>query len=403
MDNLYTDPTHFGQRQPPEAAKEITVWGEMLGSGSPDDYDRLVHSFDAQHPSGYELDDMTKILAGYHDFLDKYGFRKAFPTDSSLFQAIGYRTYYFWQRVLEQARADNVNDGLVVSGWESTTIDNHSGIVDNHRFFKGDPRVFAKGTQPEDLFLQPRQMIVAKGGKDLVDVFLLNERQSQRPADAPLHGEEPRRLDRLHHAADGQRHGRRHLRAVDRGSDRGARERGGHARICRPASRRRIPTDGVLLGNDQIEVIDVPGAPIAQKIAVSEPDHEVADTLKNVFHVTPVVYAGATTAGPLDAIVLASKSSDSELDAKAEPGSANGKGPARVSRPLMEDALKRVHDDGTRLVLWADTNSAAEAFCKELARTGVATYGGYVGNLGAPWFGSWFFVRKHWLLDGLPG
>jgi beta-galactosidase len=29
-------------------------------------------------------------------------------------------------------------------------------------------------------------------------------------------------------------------------------------------------------------------------------------------------------------------------------------------------------------------------------------YDGCVGNLNAPWFGSWFFVRKHWLLDGLP-
>ena len=30
------------------------------------------------------------------------------------------------------------------------------------------------------------------------------------------------------------------------------------------------------------------------------------------------------------------------------------------------------------------------------------TYSGLVGNLGAPWFGTWYFVRQHWLLDGLP-
>jgi len=70
----------------------------------PDDYDKLVHSFDAQHPTGYELDDMSHILAGYHDFLDKWNFRRDFPTDSSLFQAIGARSYYFWQRILEQSR-----------------------------------------------------------------------------------------------------------------------------------------------------------------------------------------------------------------------------------------------------------------------------------------------------------
>lgn len=75
---------------------------------------------------------------------------------------------------LEQSRAENANDMLVISGWESTTIDNHSGLVDNHRFFKGDPSLIAKALQPEVLFLQPRHMIVRMGDKDLVDVFLLN-------------------------------------------------------------------------------------------------------------------------------------------------------------------------------------------------------------------------------------
>jgi len=118
---------------------------------------------------------MTKILDGYHQFLDKWGFRQAFPTDSSLFQAIGYRTYFFWQRIVEQTRMDNANDGLAISGWESTTIDNHSGLVDNHRFFKGDPKVIAEACQPEVLVIQPRHVIVAKGGTNLVDVFLINE------------------------------------------------------------------------------------------------------------------------------------------------------------------------------------------------------------------------------------
>ena len=99
---------------------------------------------------------MTKILDGYHQFLDKWGFRQAFPTDSSLFQAIGYRTYFFWQRIVEQTRMDNANDGLAISGWESTTIDNHSGLVDNHRFFKSDQKIIAEACQPEVLVIQPR-------------------------------------------------------------------------------------------------------------------------------------------------------------------------------------------------------------------------------------------------------
>ncbi len=162
LDNMYKNPLDFGQRRGDNDHRLINVWGEMLGAATPDDYDKLVHSFDAAHPTGYELDDMKQILGGYHQYLDKWGFRQAFPTDSLLFQALGYRMYYFWQRVVAQSRAANTNDYLVISGWESTTIDNHSGMVDNHRFFKGDPAVIAKATKPLMLFIQPRHMIVAK-------------------------------------------------------------------------------------------------------------------------------------------------------------------------------------------------------------------------------------------------
>jgi hypothetical protein len=54
------------------------------------------------------------------------------------------------------------------------------------------------------------------------------------------------------------------------------------------------------------------------------------------------------------------------------------------------------------LVLWPDDERKAQAFAKALADRHIITYSGPVGNLNAPWFGSWFFVREHWLLDGLP-
>jgi hypothetical protein len=69
---------------------------------------------------------------------------------------------------------------------------------------------------------------------------------------------------------------------------------------------------------------------------------------------------------------------------------------------VVQKALERARRDGTRVVLWPDDNFRAENFVHELEKAGVVKSGGSVGNLGAPWFGSWFFVRKHWLLDGLP-
>jgi beta-galactosidase len=405
MDWLYKNPTDFFQRQKDQSHQVIGTWGEMLGAATPDDYDKLVHSFDTVHPTGYELGDMTKILAGYHDFLDKYGFRQAFPTDSSLFQAIGYRMYYFWQRIIEESRVDNCNDDLVISGWESTTIDNHSGLVDNHRFFKSDPRVLAKANAPEILFLQPRQMIAAKGGKELVDVFLINETNRTGPQTLKFTATNPDgsvafTTQKDVNATGGDTFGQLLDEAVEVPTS-----AAGMLNLEATLTPQGLG-GSVLTGHDQIEVVDVAGAPIFQNIAVVEPDKEVAKTLTDVFHVTPVKLSGTAASTALDAIVLATKLGGNDLYAQpplpknAKPGEPRT--PAEITKEVFANALQRVHDDGTRLVLWPDNNQRAEAFAKELAKANVVTYSGTVGNLGAPWFGSWKFVRKHWLLDGLP-
>jgi beta-galactosidase len=386
LDNLYTDPTNFFQRSKIEDHKEICMWGEMLGAAVPDDYDKLVHSFDAAHPTGYELDDMTKVLDGYHEFLDKYGFRNAFPTDSSLFQAIGYREYYFWQRIIEQSRADNANDYLVVSGWESTTIDNHSGLVDNHRFFKGDPSVIAKACQPEMIFIQPRHMIVAKGDKDLTDVFLLNENNLNGPQTLKFTAKNPDgsiafSTEKSVTAAGGNTYGQ----LLGEGIEFPANVAG--MLTLEATLTPQNSNDSVLTGTDQVEVIDVEPSPVFKNVALIESDEEISKTLTDVFHVTPIAFSNSNPPAHLDAIVLSTKRR--ELAPK-------------ISDAVFDLALDRVKNDGTRLVLWPDNDNCADAFAKALAARHIATYSGFAGNLGAPWFGSWFFVRKHWLLDGLP-
>ncbi len=361
------------------------MWGEILGAAVPDDYDKLVHSFDAAHPTGFELDDITKILIGYHEFLDKWGFRKAFPTDASLFQAIGYREYYFWQRIIEQSRADNANDYLVISGWESTTIDNHSGLVDNHRFFKGDPSVIAKACQPEVLFIQPRHMIVPKGDKDLVDIFVLNENNLNGPQTLKFTAKRPDgsiafTTEKSVVAAGGNIYGQLLAEAIEFPTDAGG------MMTLEATLTPQSAGNSSLSGTDQVEVIDVTPAPIYQNVAVIESGDEISKTLTTVFHVTPVTFSNAPA--HLDAIVLSTK--QRELA-------------PQISDADLDSALNRVKSDGTRLVLWPDNNISADTFAKALSARGIVNYSGFVGNLGAPWFGSWFFVRKHWLLDGLPG
>jgi beta-galactosidase len=397
LDNLYTDPLHFTQRQPDTDHKEICIWGETLGAATPDDYDKLVHSFDADHPTGYELADMTKILNGYHQFLGRWGFRKAFPTDSSLFRAIGYRTYFFWQHIVEQTRMANANDGIVISGWESTTIDNHSGLVDNHRFFKGDPKIIAEACQPEVLVIQPRHVIVAKGETNLVDIFLINEVNRTGPQTLEFTAKRPDgsiflSKEKSVNAKGGDTYGQLLAEAIEIPAADAA------GMLTLEAT--LTPQNGsfsTLQRTGQVEVIDVAGAPIFKNVAVIEPDQEVENTLRDVFHVTPTRFSVTATSNHLDAIVLASKFNRQDLD-----NAGSLKNPSEISSEVFKAALDRVRDDGTRLVLWPDNNRVAEAFARELGKLNVVKYSGNVGNLNAPWFGSWNFVRKHWLLDGLP-
>lgn len=391
MDAMYKSPNEFTQHWGADSKSQICIWGECLGAATPDDYDKLVHSFDAAHPTGYELDDARKVLDGYHTFIDKYGFRKAFPTDSSLFQAIGYRTYYFWRKVVEQSRMDNTMDGLVISGWESTTIDNHSGLVDNHRFFKGDPAVIAEATKPELLVIQPRKVIVAKGDKSIVDFYLVNE--VNRRGEFNLHiatkrpdGTVAFQTDRKVSVAGGETFGQLLTQEVEIPTD-----TAGMLKI--EASLTSVASGATVLHRtDEIEVLDVPGAPILKKIAVMENGTEVATTLKDMFQVEPQKLSDVADGQPLDAIVLAPKATGH--DQASAP---------KIPGDVIRKALERVKNEGTRLVLWPDDNFRAESFVQELSNAGVLKNSGNVGNLGAPWFGSWFFVRKHWLLDGLPG
>jgi beta-galactosidase len=402
LDFLYKDPQHFSQRQNPADGRNISEWGEMLGAATPDNYDQLLHSFDKTHPTGYEKADMQQILEGYHRFLDKWGFRKAFPTDSSLFTAIGYRTYYFWRRIIEQGRMDNTNDYLVVSGWESTTIDNHSGLVDNHRFFKSDPSVIAAACKPEILVIQPRHMIVARGGADTVDLFLINETNRKgtyrlkvtvRRTDGSVAHTEEREAEVI----GGKVYGQLLTEGIRFDAD-----AAGMMKIeaSMTASGKEDAGEAPLSNTDEINVVMLDKLPLLQNIAVLEPGSEIGRTLKEVFHVNAIPWNELSPSSHPDAIVLATGTGivSGEGDNGALFTGAHG----NVAPALLDSILEKVKGEGTRLILWPDDERGAEAFAKALAERHIVEYTGLVGNLNAPWFGSWFFVRKHWLLDGLP-
>ncbi len=139
----------------------------------------------------YDLEDHEQILAAYEKFLARWDFREAFPTAEKLFLSIGDKSYDFWGRVVETARLAESNDLLVVSGWESTAVEQHSGLVDNLRRFKGNPQLMARRTVPLRPVIKPHAAVSALGSRAVVDAFLLNETNAPAGARMRLWIEDP--------------------------------------------------------------------------------------------------------------------------------------------------------------------------------------------------------------------
>lgn len=172
-DEMYRGPEDFTHRS--TNRKEIVMWGEMLGSAVPDNHAAMVRQILAAGGTSYDLKDHQEILSAYDRFLDRWGFRPAFPTADALFSSIGNKSYDFWGRVIETARLAEANDYFVMSGWESTAIENHSGLVDNLRDFKGDPSLIGSRLAPLRPVVKFRSLVAARGSSPIVDCYLLNE------------------------------------------------------------------------------------------------------------------------------------------------------------------------------------------------------------------------------------
>jgi beta-galactosidase len=147
----------------------------MEGCSVPDNHTLALAEILRQGGGSYDLEDRREILGAYNAFLDRWRFRKAFPTAESLFVSLGRKCYESWQQYMENARINDATDFAVISGWESTAIENHSGIVDNLRNFKGDPATIRSSLLPIRPVAKQRNLVVDKGVPAVFDLYLLND------------------------------------------------------------------------------------------------------------------------------------------------------------------------------------------------------------------------------------
>ena len=190
-DEFYKSPTDFTYNI--NLRNVLTEYGEMEGCARPDIHGLMVHQITetykkysgaASSGASYDLKDHEEIITGYNNFLDKWGFRKSFPTPDHVFRAVGRTCYESWQNYMENARVNDALDFAAISGWESTAIENHSGIVDNLRNHKSDPHLIGDTLQPIRPCAKQRILSIELGKPATFDLFLFND--THQPATGTL-------------------------------------------------------------------------------------------------------------------------------------------------------------------------------------------------------------------------
>ncbi len=307
QDNLYVNASNYSHRSGNSA--EIAMWGEMLGVGVPDDHQAIVEWYQTNGltSTGYDLKLHQQVLAAYNSFLDKWSFRSSFPTASSLFYEVGKKSYFFWQKLMENGRMCDNNDYLVISGWESTLGENHSGLVDAHRNLRTDPSILKKAMNPEVLVIRPKRFVLKPGETADVDVHLINETGRSGAQLLAITAFNP----------DGSTlYSQQRAVTVTGGDVYGQVLSTGFAFVPETNGTVRIRgllqanggAGGVITNEVELLVVDpLAGAPLPSRVVVCEFGSQIASTVSNVLGVTPLTSDHLTD--PLDAIILGSGNS----------------------------------------------------------------------------------------------
>ncbi len=156
---------------------EIIYWGEEGAIGTPPRLQLIRDEILRSGKTGtWEAQDYLNWYDAYDTFLKEKGFAKAFPSVDALTTAMGNVAYYYQGRIIENIRINDVVDGYAINGWESFKLEDHSGVVDNYRFLKGDPELIARYNRPLVLSVKLNHKVLPVGRSTTADVFIINEK-----------------------------------------------------------------------------------------------------------------------------------------------------------------------------------------------------------------------------------
>lgn len=399
-DKFYVDKEHYVHRQAmPEA---IVEFGEMEGCAVGDNHVKMMADIMRHGGKSYDLQDHKAIVHGAAAFIDKWGFRTAFPTTESYFLAVGKKQYDAWQNYLENIRICDQVDMAAISGWESTSIENHSGIVDNLRYFHADPAIIRSSLLPVRPVAKQRRYTYATGEAAELDIWFLNDTGKAVSGTLTLSVQDP----------DGQ--------AVKVG------EVAVPAKVLDQFSylvAESVKAPAFAKQGKHIVRLELSGRPditFTRELWVTRTDLTPADktlrvavsgisrSLRARLAALPGVevedfkaggsYDGLVASG-LKADEIARRQVGDQTGLEAAP--KKGAKPKLVPGELPAEVLVAVQG-GLPLLAVVPDDGLSDGVAKQLSDMGLFKYAGLAGNLRAPWMGNWNVLRAHPLFDGIP-
>lgn len=412
-DEFYKSPTDFTYKSP--VAKAISEFGEMEGCATPDNHSLMVHQYAdpkaggiGAQPAGasYDLTDHQEILAAYDKWIDRWGFRKAFPSTETLWTSLGKKCYDTWQNYLENARISDELDFAAISGWESTSIENHSGIVDNLRNFKSDPKPIAETLLPVRPVAKQRAMCTEMGKAATFDLYLLNDTSKPVTGTLEFTAVTPSgKLLKLGSFPAPAQTADVFSYLVEEGFATPPLEETGMYRFKFALSSMPLNTQTkeiwVTAPNPFIEEC------MALRVAVSgigEPLRRQLEQLGclKIYDFKPGETYGAIISAGMAAGVKTNQNAGDTTGLEAQPANVVGAVQTTEQVGVLADGILDAVRAGTPLLAIPQADTLSEGVAKQLAAAGAFEYHGTVGDFRAPWMGNWYFVREHAVYHGMP-
>jgi hypothetical protein len=392
QDSYYNSPTDFYFYSPVKG--EIVEWGEMKGAASSDNHTSVLREIQKHGGKSYDRLDHQELLDVYNKFLDTWGFRTAFPTAEQLFLSIGRRAYETWGQFMENVRLCEANDMAAISGWESTAMEDHSGLVDNFRDFKADPRAISDSLLPVRPVAKQRQLVVALGDKATFDVYLAND--SHKPVSGKLvfTSSSPAGVNQRIAEFAAPAFQEDHFTYLSKeGFTTEPLDKEGRWRFRLGFEDHPAPT----FERELLAVAPTPKRFRPIKVGIAS----LAPGMDAQLRLIPSLQIESFKLGQKYDVILASGGSlDAEKNLAVDSEGAYKRGPVKEST-LPGEVLEAVKQ-GTPLLACTPSEGQAVGVARQLAEAGAFRYNGVVGPSRASWMGSWYFVREHPLYDGLP-